>query len=87
MQTPWRRSSSRKRPRVPYGNLIAFIRERLRDAPEDLRLRRSLATHLGRARRYDEAIEEAKRLIEMAPARLSARGLLIGLKLHRLLRY
>jgi Flp pilus assembly protein TadD len=86
MQATWRRITSRKRPRARYGNLIAFIRERLMDEPGDVRLRQSLATHLSRAGRYGEAIEEAERLLEIAPGHAEAKRLLLEIKLHRLLR-
>lgn len=86
MQATWRRITSRRRPKAPYGNLIAFIRERLRDEPNDLRLRHSLATHLSRAGRYAEAVEEAHHLLEIAPGHAEAKRLLLELKFHRLLR-
>ena len=86
MPTSWRRSTSRKRPHPPFGNLIALIRKRLQQSPDDLRLRRSLATHLGRAGRFREAIEEAERLLRVAPGDVEGRRILLGLKLNRLLR-
>ena len=84
MYTPWKRSSPSKRSR--YGNLIESIRERLRKDPHDLRLRHSLATHLGRAGRYHEAIQEAERLLELEPEHVECKRLLLGLRLNRLLR-
>jgi Flp pilus assembly protein TadD len=86
MQTTWKRNSSRKRPRATYGNLIALIRGRLQEDPNDVRLRHSLATHLGRAGRYGEAIAEAEKLVELAPEHSGAKRLLLGLRLHRFLR-
>lgn len=86
MQATWKRITSRKRPQAPYGNLIAFIRERLVDEPDDVRLRQSLATHLSRAGRYGEAIEEAERLLQIAPRHAEAKRLLLELRLHRLLK-
>jgi hypothetical protein len=77
---------SRKRSHPPFGNLIALIRKRLQQQPHDLRLRRSLVTHLGRAGRFREAIEEAERLLHLAPGDAGGRLLLLGLKLNRLLR-
>lgn len=85
MQASRRHPSGKRRPRAPYANLIAFIGARLQERPDDLKLRFSLATYLGRAGRYREAIEEAERLLELAPGLRGARRLLLGLKLHRLL--
>jgi hypothetical protein len=84
MQAAWRRITARRRPRAPYGNLITFIRERLRSEPGDVRLRHSLATHLSRAGRYREAMEEAERLLEIAPGHAEAKRLLLELRLQRL---
>ncbi|MGH9320722.1 MAG: hypothetical protein ACRD21_05750 [Vicinamibacteria bacterium] len=86
MQGQWRRSAERRQPRAPYANLIAFIRGQLKENPNDVRLRQSLATHLGHAGRYCEAIEEAERLLKLAPRLFEVRRLLLSLKLHRLLR-
>lgn len=85
MHSPWRRIVMRRRPRAPFANLIASMQRRLREEPGNLKLRQSLATHLGRARRYGEAIEEAERLIEIAPSSPKAKRLLIGLRIRRLL--
>jgi protein involved in temperature-dependent protein secretion len=84
MQSTWRRIRTRRKPAAPFGNLIALIRTRLSRQPADLRLRQSLATHLGLAGRYQEAVEEAERLVQMAPGRRSAKRLLLELKLNRL---
>jgi tetratricopeptide (TPR) repeat protein len=84
MNAPWKRTPRRKRGR--YGNLIESIRERLRKEPGDLRLRQALATHLGQAGRYHEAIQEAERLLEIEPDHHECKRLLLGLRLHRLLR-
>lgn len=86
MQTTWKRNPSGKRPRATYGNLIALIRGRLRDDPSDVRLLHSLATHLGRAGRYGEAIEEAEKILELTPEDSGAKRLLLGLRLNRFLR-
>lgn len=86
MRSTWRRIRERRRPAAPYGNLIASIRTRLAEQPSDLRLRQSLATHLGLAGRYQEAIEEAETLVRMDPDRLSAKRLLLELRLHRFVR-
>jgi protein involved in temperature-dependent protein secretion len=85
MQSSWPRIRTRRKPAAPYGNLIASIRSRLSEQPADLRLRQSLATHLGLAGRYQEAVEEAEALVRMAPGRLSAKRLLLEMKLNRLL--
>jgi Flp pilus assembly protein TadD len=86
MPTSWKRNNGRKRSHPLFGNLIALIRRRLQHEPDDLRLRRSLATHLGRAGRFREAIEEAERLLRLAPDDAEARRILLGLKLNRLWR-
>lgn len=75
----------RVRPKAPYGNLIASLREKLNDEPGNLDLRLSLATHLGRAGRYGEAVEEAEKLVSCAPSGFGARRLLVSMKLHRLI--
>jgi len=85
MQSTWRRIRARRKPAAPFGNLIASMRSRLTEQPADLRLRQSLATHLGLAGRYQEAVEEAEQLVRMAPERPSAKRLLLELKLNRLL--
>lgn len=68
-----------------YGNLIAAMRVKLNDEPGNLDLRFSLATHLGRAGRYEEAVEEAEKLVSAAPSGFAARRLLVSLKLHRMI--
>ena len=85
MQSAWQLIRARRKPAAPYGNLIASIRKRVSEQPADLRLRQSLATHLGLAGRYQEAVEEAERLVQMAPGRLSTQRLLLELKVNRLL--
>lgn len=85
MQSTWRRIRTRRKPASPYGNLIASIRSRLSEHPSDLRLRQSLARHLGLAGRYQEAVEEAEMLVRMAPGRVASKRLLLELKLNRLL--
>lgn len=86
MPSSWKLTGKRRKPAAPYGNLIASIRARLAQQPADLKLRQSLATHLGRAGRYQEAVQEAETLVAMAPERLSSKRLLLELKLHRLVR-
>ena len=85
MHSSWRNILKRRQPRSPFGNLIAFMQRRLREEPANVRLRHSLASHLGRAGRYREAIEEAERLVAMSPSFPEAKRLLIGLRLHRFL--
>jgi tetratricopeptide (TPR) repeat protein len=86
LQTAWRRFTVARRPRARYKNLIELIQRRLQLAPDDVRLRTSLATHLGQAGRYREAIAEAERLLELDPTNVGIKRLLLGLKLNRLLR-
>ena len=86
MPTSWKRSTARKRSHPPFGNLIALIRRRLQHHPDDLSLRRSLATQLGRAGRFREAIEEAERLLRVSPGDAEGRRILLGLRLNRFLR-
>lgn len=83
MLNRWRRSSERTAPRTPYGNLIAYMRRRLEAQPADLRLHLSLVTHLRMAGRYEEAIEEANRIVRMHPDHRRAKGLLLRLKLEQ----
>lgn len=86
LRTPWQNPIRRRRPRSLYGNLIALIRKRLDDAPDDLRLRQSLARHLGHAGRYQEAIEEVTKVLDKDPRSPEAKRLLLGLRLHRFFR-
>jgi hypothetical protein len=85
MYSSWRNILKRRRPRSLFGNLIAFKQRRLLDEPANVRLRHSLASHLGRAGRYPEAIEEAERLVAMSPSFPDAKRLLIGLRVQRFL--
>lgn len=85
MHSSWRNILKRRQPRSPFGNLIAFMQRRLREEPANVRLRHSLASHLGRAGRYREAFEEAERLVATSPSLPEAKRLLIGLRLHRFL--
>lgn len=62
------------------------MRERLARDPGDRRLRHSLATHLGMAGRYDEAVAEVEKLLEAGLNDFETKRLLVGLKFHRLLR-
>ncbi len=61
------------------------MQRRLLEEPANVRLRLSLASHLGRAGRYPEAIEEAERLVAMSPSLPEAKRLLVGLRIHRFL--
>ncbi|HXV63122.1 MAG TPA: hypothetical protein VEK15_20655 [Vicinamibacteria bacterium] len=85
MRALWRKPRG-LRPRAPYANLIAFMRDRLAKDPGDQRLRQSLATHLGMAGRYDEAVAEVEKLLESGSSDFETKRLLVGLKFHRLLR-
>ena len=85
MHSSWPSIPKRRRPRSPYGNLIAFMQRRLLEEPANVRLRHSLASHLGRAGRYPEAIEEAERLVTMSPSFPEAKRLLLGLRVQRFL--
>lgn len=86
MVAPWRRLKRPKPTRPRYGNLIESIRERIQKEPGDVRLRHALATHLGQAGRYREAIQEAERILEIEPGHVECKRLLLGLRLNRLLR-
>ncbi len=81
----WRNIQKRRQPRAPFGNLIALLRRRLVAEPANVRLRHSLASQLGRAGRYPEAIEEAERLVAASPSFSEAKRLLVGLRIHRFL--
>ena len=85
MHSSWPTILKRRRPRSLYGNLIAFMRRRLLDDPGNVRLRHSLAAHLGRAGRYPEAIEEAEQLVASSPSFPEAKRLLLGLRVQHFL--
>lgn len=85
MLSSWRNIQKRRQPRSPFGNLIALMQRRLLTEPANVRLRHSLASQLGRARRYPEAIAEAERLVAMSPSLPEAKRLLVGLRIHRFL--
>jgi Flp pilus assembly protein TadD len=83
MFTRWYRNRNRRRPRSPYGNLIAYMKQRLNEQPADQRLRLSLVRHLEMAGRYEEAILQVKQLLVSNPHHHRAKGMLIRLKLEQ----
>ena len=83
MFTKWIRSKHHRRPRSPYGNLIAYMKDRLEEKPADQRLRLSLVKHLEMAGRYEEAILQVKHILLSNPNNHRAKGMLVRLKLEQ----
>ena len=83
MFTNWYRSRSFRQPQSLYGNLIAYMRNRLNEHPDDQRLRLSLVKHLEMAGRYEEAIDQTKHLLLHNPNNRRAKGMLIRLRLEQ----
>ncbi len=79
----WNLSSRRQKPRSLYGNLIAYMENRLEEQPSDLRLRLSLVSHLEKAGRYEEAIHQIQRVLQFSPGDRRAKGTLLKLRLER----
>jgi len=79
----WNLSSRRQRPRALYGNLIAYMENRLEEQPSDLRLRLSLVSHLEMAGRYEEAIHQIRRVLQFSPGDRRAKSMLLKLRLER----
>ena len=75
----------RNRPRVHslFGNLIANMQARLEEHPADMRLRLSLASHLEKAGRFEEAVGEVRRILHHNPDYPQAKSMLWRLKLER----
>ncbi len=78
-----RRGRTSRKPRSLYGNLIEFQRARLRERPNDTALRLALVRHLQMARRYDEAVEELRYLLDLEPGHRRAKALLLRLRVEQ----
>ncbi len=83
MFAKWLQSNRRTKPRALYGNLIAHMENRPEEQPSDMRLRLSLVSHLKMAGRFEEAIHQVQRAIQMSPGDRRAKGLLLKLRLER----
>jgi hypothetical protein len=81
----WMRADDKKppKPRSLFGNLIASMKARLEGEPENVALRWTLVTHLARAKRYEEAIEQVKLVLGREPHHVKAKGLLVRLRVER----
>ena len=78
-----RRRRAKSKPKCLYGNLIASMRSTLESEPSNHALRLALVTHLEKAGRYDEAIEQVLILLGKLPGHRRAKGLLLRLKLEQ----
>ena len=83
MFAKWLQPHRRTEPRALYGNLIAYMENRLEEQPSDLRLRLSLVNHLKMAGRFEEAIHQVQRAIQMSPDDRRAKSLLLKLRFER----
>lgn len=83
MLANWRYKRHRPQPRSRYGNLIAYMQQRLERQPSDMRLRLSLVSHLKMAGRYEEAIYQTEHILRRDPTNRRAKALLLRLRLDQ----